>query len=127
MGIAAAETGVKHLISTLVPAAAWLVENTQSPPLVRMLKEYLPLLPTRVRINEKVLPPPKWLMDEIQKGVFLRNHIVHGHAIQLASDALREVLQAVHDLLYLFDLYAGHAWAVQHFSVRMQSSLANEF
>jgi hypothetical protein len=125
MGIAAAETGVKHLISTLVPAAAWLVENTQSPPLIRMLEEYLPLLPTRLRIKGKVLPPPKWLIAEIKKGVNLRNKIVHGHKIELKSDALLEILKAVHDLLYLFDLYAGHEWAAQRLSVRMCSSLAN--
>jgi len=126
MGIAAAETGLKHLISTLAPAAAWLVENTQSPPLVQMLEDYLPKLPTRIRIKGKVLPPPKWLIDTIKKGVRLRNQIVHGHPIHLASDAVHDVLQAVHDLLYLFDLYAGHEWAAQRFSVRMQSSLVNE-
>jgi hypothetical protein len=126
MGIAAAETGVKRLISTLVPAADWLVQETQSPPLVRMLEEYLPTLPVRLRINGNVLCPPTWLIDVIKKGVGLRNKIVHGHDIPLKSDSLRDVLEAVHDLLYLFDLYAGYEWAVRHLSVRMQSSLAKE-
>src|SRR5262249_5975518 len=126
MGIAAAETGVKHLISTLVPAAewpAWLVKNTQSPPLVDMLKEYLPKLPTRLKIKGKVLPPPKWLIKEIRNGVTLRNQIVHGRKIELKPDSLLEILKAIHDLLYLFDLYAGHEWAAQRLSVRMQFSL----
>ena len=126
MGIAAAETGLKHLISTLAPGSAWLVENTQSPPLVHMLQDYLPTLPTRLKIKGKVLPPPKWLIDTMKKGVGLRNQIVHGHPIQLASDTVHDVLQAVHDLLYLFDLYGGYEWAAQRFSVRMQSSLVNE-
>ena len=129
MGIAAAETGVKHLISTLVPAAErpkWLVKHTQSPPLVRLLEEYLPLLPTRLKIKGKVLPPPTWLIEEIRDGVTRRNKIVHGDKTELKSDSLLEILKAVHDLLYLFDLYAGHEWAAQHLSVRMCSSLANE-
>jgi hypothetical protein len=33
---------------------------------------------------------------------------------------------AVRDLLYLYDLYAGHEWAVQYLSVQMRSSLASE-
>lgn len=126
MGIAAAETGVKHLMSTLVPEARWLVEETQSPPFVRMLTEYPPKLPAGLRINGKVLPPPQWLIEIIKKGVGLRNDIVHGHQIQLKSDSLREVLDAIHALLYLCDLYSGHKWAWQWLSSRMQSSLANE-
>jgi hypothetical protein len=126
MGIAAAETGVKHLISTLVPAAAWLVEEIPSPPLVQILEKYVPSLPARLPINGKVLPPPDWLMKIITKGVQLRNKIVHGHQTELKSDSLREILVAVRDLLYLYDLYAGHDWAVQYLSVRMVSSLRNE-
>jgi hypothetical protein len=122
----AAETGVKHLISTLVPAAAWLVEEIPSPPLVQILEKYVPSLPARLTINGKVLPPPDWLISVIRKGVRLRNEIVHGHQTELKSDSLREILLAVRDLLYLYDLYAGHEWAVQYLSVRMWSSLANE-
>jgi hypothetical protein len=89
MGIAAAETGVKHLMSTLVPAAAWLVEEIPSPPLVQIPEKYVPSLHARLTINGKVLPLPDWLMKILTKGVQLRNKIVHGHQIELKSDSLR--------------------------------------
>src|SRR5260370_28377505 len=41
VGIAAAETGVKQCISRFVPEAKWLIENTPSPDLVKILSEYL--------------------------------------------------------------------------------------
>ncbi|MGH8647029.1 MAG: hypothetical protein ACREX4_22255 [Gammaproteobacteria bacterium] len=44
LAIAAAEIGLKHCISALVPNARWLVENVPTPPLHKMLTEYLPLL-----------------------------------------------------------------------------------
>jgi hypothetical protein len=44
IGIAALETGIKDLIIGLIPETEWLIRNLQSPPVHRMLGEYLPLL-----------------------------------------------------------------------------------
>jgi hypothetical protein len=62
----------------------------------------------------------------MRKAVGLRNDIVHGHQTELKSDSLRDILVAARDLLYLYDLYAGHEWAQQYLSVPMRSWLANE-
>jgi hypothetical protein len=43
IAMAAAEIGFKELVGDLVPAARWMIDNAPSPPLVRMLAEYLPL------------------------------------------------------------------------------------
>jgi hypothetical protein len=53
IGIAAAEIGVKDLIAVVVPNAHWLVKETPSPPVVRILREYLPMLPVRGRFQQK--------------------------------------------------------------------------
>lgn len=112
IGIAAAETGMKRLISELVPASAWLILNIQSPPLVQILEGYLPLLPIRVRFDKKTPPPlPQSLLDIVKKGVNLRNEIVHGKEVDLKKESLIEILNTISDLLYIFDLYAGHNWA----------------
>jgi hypothetical protein len=118
IGIAAAETGMKQLISKLVPSSAWLVQNTQSPPLAKMLEEYLPWLPTRVRYKNGRLPPlPKSLIAIIVKAVLLRNDIAHGKEVHLELKSLREILNTVHDVLYIFDLYAGQLWAMDRVTV----------
>jgi hypothetical protein len=117
ISVAAAETGMKQLISKLVPSTTWLVQNTQSPPLVKMLKEYLPTLPAKVKIL-KAPPPalPNAFVAIIEKAVLLRNEIVHGKDVQLESKLLNEILKTINDLLYIFDLYLGHVWAERRIS-----------
>jgi hypothetical protein len=56
--IAALEVGVKECISDLVPNAEWLATNVPSPPVVKMLTDYLPTLPVRASFPVGVVPPP---------------------------------------------------------------------
>lgn len=126
IGIAAAETCVKNLVMQLVPATAWLLENLQSPPIVAMLGRYFPQLPARIVVEagiQSVAPPPDWLIKIIEKGVNLRNKVVHGQRVELRKDTVREVLEAVNDVLYYCDLHAGHLWAASRLSPRLQAAL----
>jgi hypothetical protein len=114
LAIAAAEVGLKHCISALVPDARWLVENVPTPPLHKMFTEYLPLLPVKARLAGKILVPPNCLLHEIKTGAKLRNHVVHlGHP-PLAAKKLDRILRAVSDLLWILDTYQGHKWAIRH-------------
>lgn len=126
VGIAAAETGLKHLVSKSTPVAGWLVENLPSPPLVRMLREYLPLLPSTIKINGRSLALPDWLLATLEKGVSLRNKVVHGQDVSLKYDTLQEILWAVNDILYFYDLVLGHRWAAKRLSHRLVLSLKGE-
>jgi hypothetical protein len=58
MGIAAAETGFKTALTDLNPTVTLIVENLQSPPLDRMLRDYMAQLPARNHINGEVRRPP---------------------------------------------------------------------
>ena len=68
IGVAAAEVGFKECVAELIPGAAWLVEYAPSPPLVIMLTDYLPKLPTKCIIDGKVVPPPKAVIDTLKEG-----------------------------------------------------------
>lgn len=115
MAMAAAEIGTKQLVSKLVPEAAWLAENVPSPPLVRMLLDYVPQLP-RIHTDPPLVPPPRSILDTLRKGVRMRNSAAHVGARDLNSDDVEAVIGAVQDLLWLFDYYAGHRWALEHLS-----------
>jgi hypothetical protein len=115
IGIAACEIGVKLCISNLVPDATWLVENVPSPPVERMLREYLPKLPAQNRINGAVMPPPARILEVIKKGVNLRNQIIHKGAI-VKPTTCEEVFEAVRDVLWLCDYYSGYEWALNYVS-----------
>jgi hypothetical protein len=123
LSLAALEAGFKELVATLLPEAEWLVVNAPSPPIVSMLVDYLPQLPTRRRFGGHVLPPPPRVIETIRKGVGLRNSIVHGVHRPLPKDSLRAVLDAIRDVLYLLDVYSGEAWAQDHISADTQSAL----
>jgi hypothetical protein len=116
MGVAAAETGFKTTLTDLNPSMSWIVENVSSPPLVRMLREYMEQLPARNLINGQVLRPPSSLIDTIRKGVELRNKLVHGREEVVAAEEVRLILEAVRDLLYMLDYYRGHDWAMDRLS-----------
>ena len=114
IGIAAAETGVKHCISTFVPDAKWFVENTPSPELIKMLSEYLPLIPTNRRVNKKVFESKSYISEILKKGVQMRNQITHGRATTITFETLEEILLAVRDVLWILDYCSGYDWTLEH-------------
>ncbi len=102
IGIAAAEVGLKQCIADLVPDAGWLIEKVQSPPLVDMLRKYLPQLPARLKIGDQVLPPPKAVLKGLERGVMLRNRIVHSSVADMpTTDEIDDLLYSVLDLLWM--------------------------
>jgi hypothetical protein len=114
LGISAAEVGIKQCIATLAPDTAWMVENIQTPPIARMLREYIPALLSKLDLHNKTVPPPDSIVNTIHKGTTIRNKITHGGLYTLTSDTVRETLLAVYDLLWILDYYTGHNWAIHN-------------
>jgi hypothetical protein len=112
LGIVAIEVGFKQCVGTLLPQAQWLVENVPSPPITKMLSNFLPQLSTILDINGKVLPPPKSVMRLLQDGIEQRNKIVHVGSLFPKEDDLEDLLLAIRDTLYLLDYYCGNKWAL---------------
>jgi hypothetical protein len=123
MGIAAAETGFKTALVDLNPSVTWIIENLPSPPLDRMLRDYMSQLPARTRINGEVRRPPSSVITTIKQGIELRNKLVHGRQEQLTQETTRRTLEAVRDLLYMLDYYRGHEWALDRLSPDVATSL----
>lgn len=125
IGMAAAETGFKEFSSRMVPAASWLIENVPSPPLIKMLENFLPQLSVKQGIYGKTLAPPPEHLEVLNKGVTIRNQIVHGKKVSIREETVEEVLNGVRDLLYLLDFYNGHRWAWSHINPLYLNSLAS--
>lgn len=105
--VTAAETAIKSLVGQLAPEASWLVRNLPSPPLAKIVEEYLPTLPHTVPIK---------FAPELVKGlkiiVTARNELVHGKGIELDDAALERGYAAIRDIVWLCDYFGGIAWAV---------------
>lgn len=116
LAIAAVEIGLKQCVILLAPDTEWLLKNFQSPPVVRMLEEYLPTLSAKCKVDDKVLPPTSETIQNLSKGVKLRNEAVHGTPQGLTHDSLREILLAAQDTIWLLEFYSGYQWAWDHIS-----------
>jgi hypothetical protein len=122
-GVAAAEVGMKHLVAVLVPHARWLVEELPSPPLVSMVKNYLPDLPICVDVRPDRRSPAhlRRLLDE---AVVARNRVIHRG--ETPAIFLRATLAGVREFLYLLDFYGGQPWARAQLSAETLASLGLE-
>jgi len=121
IGIAAAETGFKECLAKLEPRVDWFLEEIQSPPLEKMLREYWPTLPKLPVVNGKKLLIPGDLITTLRKGINIRNKIVHGRQTKLSYDTLEEILFAIKDILCLFDYAVGFEWSEFHAGNRIKT------
>lgn len=114
VGVSAAEVAMKECISTLVPDAQWLAEEAPTPPLAKMMSNYLPMLPAKNKFNGEVLALPSRVRKEIQSGVEIRNKVVHAGLDAPNHEKIESILLAVKDFLWLIDYYCGYSWSVSH-------------
>ena len=124
MAMAALEIGAKHLIGKLVPQAEWLAVEAPTPPIVRVLTDYLPTLPARLVLKGKPVIPPQGLIDTLRKATTARNTAIHAGSRELPLDFVNRVVAAVSDMLCIFDFYAGSAWALDHLTGETRKALA---
>ena len=112
MGIAALEVGTKEFIEGRLPDAGWLVQEIPTPPVVRMIEEFLLILAKSGGL--RVLPPPGRMLQRLRSGVKARNRVTHTKGEPLAYPKLDERLADFRDVLYLLDYVGGRAWAIDH-------------
>lgn len=111
--ITALEVGVKAYIAAMVPNAEWLAFESPSPPVVKMLSDYLPTLPSQA-VSGTFKPPPARVLDTLKKGVHLRNTVVHQGKGKISLLGLREIMDTVADVLRALDYHRGFAWSLQY-------------
>jgi hypothetical protein len=123
-GMAALEVGVKHCISGLEPATAWLVENLPAPPVVQMLREQVPRLPAKNLIGGKVMRPSEGMLGRLREAAGRRNRIAHFSGQALDPYEVTEILKDVADVLWLMDYYQGQSWALDYIRPETRAGLA---
>lgn len=110
----ALETGTKQFIQSTAPSSSWLIENLQSPPTPRLLRDYIPQI-----IDPNLLAIEKWknlkpLFSRLEKLMECRNKIVHFGSIHADKPIPETFLRDVGDILYVLDVLNGHQWAKRH-------------
>lgn len=104
----ALEVGVKQHISKCAPDAGWLAMYAPTPPLVKILKDYLPIIHGNKEDFRKwsdIKPD----LNIVTKFVEDRNRLAHRG--ESTTGSLEEYLRVTGDLLFAFDVLEGHSWA----------------
>jgi hypothetical protein len=118
IGVAAAEVGVKRLISTLIPAAEWLILEIQAPSMDQILRKFLPTLQVKAKFaNGRPITLPPKLINEVRAAFQHRNGLVHRGSPPPSREELAKMLRAISDLLWICDVYVGEVWAMKHVSL----------
>jgi hypothetical protein len=121
IGVSAAEVAVRGLIGTLIPDAKWLVQELQTPPVGRILSEFLPTLRVRARwADGRAITIPKKFIERVAKAFRLRNDVVHAGKSPPTRKQLNMILQDISDLLCICDAYLGEHWSLKHVSLKMK-------
>ena len=110
LAMVALEVGIKEYIAACVPEATWLAQNAPSPPVVNLLRDYIPQLTPAAGTPVQV---ESGLLEEIKKAVPVRNQLAHVGA-QVPANRLGKTLRAVRNILLALDGALGHTWAVTH-------------
>lgn len=118
IAVAALEVGIKEFLASRVPEAEWLVWNVPSPPIFKLLRDYLPTL-----LSTALPPPPRRLMRLADDAVPRRNTTVHSKGDVPTGRELRDLLDGVSDLLHLFDVYRGEGWALDNLTFTTEQEL----
>lgn len=120
---AALETAVKMHISSIAPDTAWLMEKIPSPPIFKILRDYIPLLHSAhgnaIVYWDKVKP----FINKTKDLIELRNTVAHTGKIPEDASPIQDNLELVSDLLYLLDVLDGHEWAKTLVSYKLRQAL----
>lgn len=103
------ETAVKQHIYSKIPDTQWLMESFPSPPIFKILKDYIPQLHIDKGLNFSS-NCYKNLMKTCQKMIEVRNKVAH-IGQPLGHDELKEYMRCTRNVLYILDALEGKDWA----------------
>ncbi|MXP26497.1 hypothetical protein GRI39_10645 [Altererythrobacter indicus] len=121
MAASALEVGVKGHISRVAPVVEWLAFNVPSPPVHKVLRDYLPDIHAsnaRKLDWEKV----KKLFNSCQIVGEDRNKLAHA-GYTPDQEVIDRHLITVSDVLYVLDYLEGHDWVTEHVSDSTRNKL----
>jgi hypothetical protein len=106
----AAEAGIKLHLSKVVPNVAWLLEEAPSPPIFKLLRDYVPAVNAAAGRDVAFWEKFKPRLKDIQVMVEARNKIAHTGRMPEDID-VQSTISNVRDLLYVLDVLDGEDWA----------------
>ena len=111
IAVAALEAGIKSHIAKAVPEAEWLLDTGPSPPVHKMLRQYIPLLHQGRSEDVSFWPKFNGSIKDVEDLMSYRNTLAHTGKMPKMKKSMRKYVQAISDILYGLDVLAGNEWA----------------
>jgi hypothetical protein len=121
----ALEAGVKKYISEREPVTHWLLTETQSPPILKVLRDFVPSLKPSLSASLAHWCKLRPLFGRLTKLVEVRNRLTHRGTWDITQAELIEFREDVSDMLYALDYLNGAKWALNN--IRKQTCEALEW
>jgi hypothetical protein len=120
LAVAAAEVGLKRFAGGDDPSQMWLLSEMPSPPVMTLIRNYLPFLTDKRTRDGSVIPKP--IRRVLTEAVELRATLfTEGWTLPLQRDSPR--FSKLSTFLYTLDWLQGSTWALS----RVRRSTRNEF
>lgn len=110
----ALEAGVKSYISERAPVTQWLLTESQSPPIPKMLRELVPNLRPAGAVSLLHWSNLRPMFKRIIQLTEERNRLTHRGTMEVKSNQLDEFKEDVSDVLYILDYLNGVQWAINN-------------
>lgn len=107
LAVESVEVAAKNCISYFDENAKWLIDNVPTPPLEKILKEYVTVL-----IPKGMPPIPKELINRsLHDAVIARNKTVHSGVFQMKRKEANVLIKDLGRILAYLEYYMGCDWA----------------
>jgi hypothetical protein len=114
MGIASVEVRLKDLISARSPSSEWLIKSIPSPPIAKIISNYLPELFDDYK--DEILAFKKTQhFKVINKQIENRNSTSHTGTKAPQGRIIYQLLDSVEQFLWFCDFLSGFKWAKEYF------------
>jgi len=110
----AVEIAVKEYISAKMPHASWLMEESPSPSVFKMVTQYLPILSQTDELPK--LEVPDRIRKYLRAGMEGRNKLVHTGTIPIDNKDFafaRSILESSREMYAFFNAMSDLAWILQ--------------
>lgn len=123
IAVSAAEAAIKRCIIFFKPETQWLIENTASPDIITLYRDYIHGILIRGEENQSVSIPQKTILDPLRKIIGMRNKLAHGGTCSINENDLVKKFRVISNLLWVIDLHTGNEWASNHIDSEVKKEM----
>jgi len=113
-------------ITSLQPETKWLIENSASPNILKLFREYIPTLSLKVDSDFDLVIPTESILKPLQKSIQMRNIISHGGQCKVKVEQLKIAFDTIKNLLWVIDFFMGNKWAIRHLDDHVKKEMRIE-